>query len=395
MFTNLKAPPITLYIHFPWCLHKCPYCDFNSHASTSSEIPEQRYIDALIADFDQELPQIWGRRFSAIFIGGGTPSLLSPAGLERLLSELRARVPQLSQIELTLEANPGSVDSARFQAFVDAGINRFSIGVQSFNDKHLKRIERIHDRKLAENAIKSALTSGAQSVNIDLMFGLPEQNLAEARGDIDLALEFAPQHLSYYQLTIEANTLFHHHPPALPHEDVIAEMHDYALAQLQKHGYHHYEVSAFAKPHHQCGHNLNYWQFGDYLGIGAGAHSKLTLPQNQTIQRSWKLKNPRDYMQHAAHEQRIGGHHTLGKNELVSEFMMNALRLRDGFASQLFMERTGLTLANIERALEYAEAQKLIDWDHQTIRPTSLGRQYLNDLVEIFIETSSNNERSR
>ena len=384
MFNFSTLPPLSLYIHFPWCVQKCPYCDFNSH-ELKTDLDEKAYIDALINDLDQELPSFWGRSISSIFMGGGTPSLFSPKSIDRLLSELRARLSFTPNIEITMEANPGTIELGKFNEFNGAGINRLSIGIQSFNDDKLKSLGRIHGRKEAIRAAEFAHDAGFNSFNLDLMYGLPNQSLAEAADDIETAIALEPKHLSHYQLTIEPNTFFHHQPPTVPDDDRLWEMQEVCQTRLAKNGYAQYEISAYAKDGYQCQHNLNYWQFGDYLGIGAGAHGKLTNAPEQKIYRSWKVKQPKDFLNNATNEKRISGQKTLSRQEAAFEFMMNALRLNEGFETETFQQHIGLPISVIEKQLKQAEEKELISWELKRIKPTDMGRQYLNTLLELFI----------
>ncbi|MDO9371900.1 MAG: radical SAM family heme chaperone HemW [Gammaproteobacteria bacterium] len=385
MFRFTTLPPLSLYIHLPWCARKCPYCDFNSH---EGEVQERAYVDALVNDLEQDLPRIWGRPVVSVFIGGGTPSLFSPEALDRLLCAVRARLRLIPQAEITLEANPGSSEYEKFREFRALGINRLSIGVQSFDDDSLQRLGRIHGRSEALRAAEAAHDAGFESFNLDLMFGLPEQTLKQAESDIATALALEPAHLSYYQLTLEPNTLFHHQPPQLPEEDVIAAMQERAQERMAERGFQHYEVSAYAREGAQCKHNLNYWQFGDYLGVGAGAHGKITDAQQQTITRLWKLKQPRDYMDKSEMPERIGEESLLTPADAAFEFMLNALRLTEGFTSSLFTEHTGLPLSFIEWPLKQAEERGLIERNAQGMRPTAQGQRYLNDLTALFLPPS-------
>lgn len=384
MFHFTTLPPLSLYVHLPWCVRKCPYCDFNSHEARNA-VPEQAYIDALIADLEQELPSIWGRPIETVFLGGGTPSLFSPESIDRLLSQLRALLNLSPSAEITMEANPGTLEAGRFAAFRAAGINRLSIGVQSFNDALLQRLGRIHGAREAIAAAENAHAAGFEEINLDLMFGLPGQSLAEALADIGQAIALQPTHVSHYQLTIEPNTRFAHTPPSLPDEDATWEMQQRCQARLAEDGYVQYEVSAYARASHHCRHNLNYWLFGDYLGIGAGAHGKVSSTQTQRIQRSAKLRHPREYMEKAALEVRIASAHVLTRREAGFEFMLNALRLNDGFPVASFAQHTGLPITVVERPLREAEQKDLIVWDFQQIRPTELGRRFLNDLTALFL----------
>jgi putative oxygen-independent coproporphyrinogen III oxidase len=378
-FTTL--PPLSLYVHIPWCVRKCPYCDFNSHEAREP-VPEQRYIDAIIADLEAALPLVWGRKIYSVFFGGGTPSLFSAAGIEQILVAVRARVPLAIDAEITLEANPGTFEAEKFRAFRAAGVNRLSIGIQSFNPRHLKTLGRIHDGKEARAAIEIA-RENFENFNLDLMYGLPRQAADEARADIETALTFAPPHVSAYHLTIEPNTYFHRYPPLLPDDDATAQMQQAIEETLAARGYRHYETSAFAQPGKQARHNLNYWTFGDYLGIGAGAHSKLSFPDR--IARQMRYKQPKQYMESASAGNAMQEQHNVNVNEIGLEFMMNALRLDNGFPVALFEERAGMPLTAVLKQLEEAERRGLIERDHQRIAPTALGRRFLNDLLQVFL----------
>ncbi|MGB4345124.1 MAG: radical SAM family heme chaperone HemW [Burkholderiaceae bacterium] len=379
---NLSAlPPLSLYIHFPWCVRKCPYCDFNSHEA-SGTLPEQAYLDAVRADLEQALPLIWGRKIYTIFIGGGTPSLLSAAGLDRLLSDVRTLLPIDGAAEITMEANPGTFEAEKFKSFAASGINRLSVGIQSFNPQHLKALGRIHDGDEARRAVDIAQSSFA-NFNLDLMYALPNQSIEEARQDITTALSFAPPHLSLYHLTLEPNTVFAKYPPTVPDDDSSAAMQDMLGELTASAGYQHYEVSAFAKAGRQARHNRNYWEFGDYLGIGAGAHSKLSFPHR--VVRQARYKQPTAYMQQAMLGNAIVEEAEIERAELGFEFMLNALRLTEGFDVRLFTERSGLGINVIEQALNQAEAKGLLYRDFKVIRPTALGQRFLNDLQQIFL----------
>ena len=377
-------PPLSLYIHVPWCVRKCPYCDFNSHHAPDS-LPEDDYIAALICDLEQDLPLIWGRTIQTIFIGGGTPSLFSAKGYERLFSALRARLNVSPQAEITMEANPGTFEAVRFKDYRDLGINRLSVGVQSFDDQALKKLGRIHGADEAKKAIDIAYQAGFDNLNIDLMFGLPGQNEATARYDVETALALSPSHISYYQLTIEPNTLFYAQPPTLPADDPIIDWQLDNQQRLSDAGYQQYEVSAYAQSRQQCRHNLNYWQYGDYLGIGAGAHSKITRADKAGIQRRVKQKQPRDFITNAGQPAGVISDEWVQESDVGFEFMLNALRLYDGIPTPMFMERTGLPLSRFQTALDEAEEKGLLDYTVQHIRPTQLGRQYLNTLIELFL----------
>jgi oxygen-independent coproporphyrinogen-3 oxidase len=383
---KLKAlPPLSLYVHIPWCVRKCPYCDFNSHevrGKSQGEAPEQDYIKALIADLELSLPQIWGRRVYSIFFGGGTPSLFSASAIEELLAACRARLNLAADAEITLEANPGTFESAKFRDYRACGVNRLSIGIQSFNPEKLRALGRIHDGDEARRAIGIA-QAHFDNINLDLMYALPQQTLVEAEQDIDTARGFGTAHLSAYHLTLEPNTLFHRHPPPLPDSELAADMQDMIEARLAGAGYANYETSAFAQPGRECRHNLNYWRFGDYLGIGAGAHSKLSFPDR--ILRQMRYKQPREYMQRTAAGAPVQEQHAVSRQDLGFEFMMNALRLADGFEARLFAERTGLALAAVERPLCEAVERGLITRDHVRIAPTKRGQRFLNDLLQLFL----------
>lgn len=384
MLNFTAPPPLSLYVHIPWCIKKCPYCDFNSH-TLKNEIPEQDYINALILDLEQELPSIWGRTITSVFIGGGTPSLFSARAIDILLSQLRARLNLMPNIEITLEANPGTLEQNKFAEFRLAGINRLSIGIQSFQPALLKRLGRIHDEKQAITAAEIAHASGFGTFNLDLMYGLPGQTIAEAVADIQQAIALQPWHLSHYQLTLEPETVFYKQPPPLPGDDHIAAMLDHCQAIMSQSHYSQYEISAYAKPHHQCIHNLNYWRFGDYLGIGAGAHSKITQPTGHVIIRKAKLKQPQRYMQHCQTGSPIETCFELKRKDVILEFMMNALRLTEGFEPQLMLQHAGIPISAAEHTLQQAESEGLLEWSIDSIKPTELGRRYLNNLIGLFI----------
>lgn len=374
-------PPLSLYIHVPWCVRKCPYCDFNSHEA-DGEVPEGRYIRALERDLETALPLVWGRKVQTVFFGGGTPSLLSAEGVDGILTMVRTLMPLDSYAEVTLEANPGTFEAARFRGYREAGINRLSVGIQSFNDRHLRALGRIHGAKEAHGAVEIALRE-FERVNLDLMYALPGQTLAEARADIRAAVAWDPGHLSAYHLTIEPNTLFHRYPPAVPDADVASDMQEMVEDELAGAGYSHYETSAFARKGMRCRHNLNYWFFGDYLGIGAGAHSKLSL--SHKILRQMRYKQPRAYMEQAEAGQPVQEQHEVAPEDLGFEFMMNALRLTEGVPVSLFAERAGLPITAVEVPLAEAERRELIRRDHLHLRPTDLGRRFLNDLLALFL----------
>ena len=391
-------PPLSLYIHIPWCVKKCPYCDFNSHAllpspsgggagGEGSAVPAAAYIDALLRDLELALPDIWGRKIYSIFFGGGTPSLFSAAGIDRIVTGVRTLTPLLPNAEITLEANPGTVEAAKFAGFRAAGVNRVSLGIQSFNPRHLKALGRIHDDTEARRAAELAATH-FDTFNLDLMFALPGQTLAEALADIDTALSFKPPHLSAYHLTLEPNTPFGHTaPPNLPDDDLAADMQLAIEARLTGAGMQHYETSAYARPGHVCHHNLNYWQFGDYLGIGAGAHSKLSF--HDRILRQMRIKHPQQYLDAIQAGTFVAETHTLTRKDLPFEFMMNALRLTDGVDTALFEERTGLPLSVCSRALARAQEQGLLERDMRRLKPTLQGQRFLNNLLEMFLPAAA------
>lgn len=384
MLTFHSTPPLALYIHIPWCARKCPYCDFNSHEARGP-LPEPAYVDALLADVEQDLPRTGGRCIDSVFIGGGTPSLFSAESLERLLSGLRTRLSLRPDLEITLEANPGAVEQGRFAEFREIGVNRLSIGVQSFNNAHLQALGRIHDRRAAFTAAEAAHAAGLDNFNLDLMFGLPGQTVEHAQADIANAIALQPAHLSYYQLTIEPNTRFHYAPPTLPDDETIDAIQERAWVELEHRGYQRYEVSAYAYEGRRCRHNLNYWEFADYLGIGAGAHGKLTDPVAGQIHRLWKRKHPRDYLASAGTATGIGGDEPVQETDLPVEFLMNALRLVEGVSATLFTERTGLPLTLLEPAWSQARAEGLMEADPDRLQATRLGLRFLNDLLQKFM----------
>jgi putative oxygen-independent coproporphyrinogen III oxidase len=385
-------PPLSVYVHLPWCLKKCPYCDFNSHefstaGATPQDLPEARYLDALRADLERSLPLVWGRTVHTIFIGGGTPSLFSPAGIERLLSDLRALLPLAADCEITMEANPGTFEKDRFRAFAQAGVNRLSIGVQTFNDAQLRALGRVHDRAQALAAAEEAARS-FETFNLDLMYALPGQTLGDLDADLDQAFALGAPHLSLYHLTMEPNTVFASRPPAnLPDEDTAFDMLDRVTERTAATGFERYEVSAYARTGHRCRHNVNYWQFGDYLGLGAGAHGKLSFAHRVTRQVRWR--EPRMYMDRSLGGQGVSNEADVARAELPFEFMLNALRLREGFALTLFTERCGLPLSAIEKGLREAESRGLIERrgmpGAEWVRPTVRGFDFLNDLQELFL----------
>ncbi|MDR3352659.1 MAG: radical SAM family heme chaperone HemW [Zoogloeaceae bacterium] len=380
-------PPLALYVHFPWCVQKCPYCDFNSHAVDAGGVPEEVYLAALLADLEHALPQLSGRALASVFLGGGTPSLFSPSGLERLLAGIRTRLPLPADAEITLEANPGAfrehLAEAEYIGFRQTGINRISLGIQSFNAAHLAALGRIHGRAEALRAAELAARHFATR-NFDLMYGLPQQTLAEALADLETALRFAPTHLSCYQLTVEAHTRFSACPPQLPDADLCADMGDAIEARLLAAGFRHYETSAFALPGHMCRHNRNYWEFGDYLGIGAGAHGKLTFPDGRIL-RQMRWKHPEAYLRHVAAGDPVQEEHAIPVTERPIEFLMNALRLTEGFDPTLFSKRTGLPLTSILPTLEAAAREGWLKIDATRIIPEKQGQHFLNRLLERFL----------
>jgi len=378
-------PPLSVYVHLPWCLKKCPYCDFNSHEWKEGAPPEARYLDALCADLEAALPFVWGRRIHSIFIGGGTPSLFAPSGIDRLIGDLRARLPLEPGCEITLEANPGTFERDRFRDFHAAGVTRLSIGVQSFDDAQLRALGRVHDGAQARAAIDEA-RAVFDTFNLDLMYALPGQTLAEFDADLRSALAFEPPHLSVYHLTIEPNTLFAKHPPVLPDDDTAFDMLDRITGLTAANGLERYEVSAFAKPGHRCEHNLNYWQYGDYLGIGAGAHSKISFPHR--VVRQVRFRDPARYMVQALAGAAVTQHEEVPRGQLPFEFMLNALRLREGFELARFCERTGLPLTAINQALASAQQRGLIERDLQRVWPTERGFDLLNDVQQLFLPES-------
>ena len=380
--SGLKTPPpLSLYIHIPWCVKKCPYCDFNSHESRT-EIPEKRYVAALIADLEQSAPRVYGRKIKSVFFGGGTPSLFSADSINEILSAVRMLTPLDYGAEITLEANPGTVDTAHFLGYKQAGVNRVSLGIQSFNADYLKALGRIHDDKQAIHAAELALAT-FERVNLDVMYGLPNQSLEHALQDTRQAVSLNPDHLSFYHLTLEPNTPFHRTPPSLPSDDVSADMQEEIEVLLAENGYEHYETSAFCKPNNQARHNLNYWQFGDYLGIGAGAHSKLSF--HDKITRETRHKHPKAFMEGAEAGNAVDNTWVIKQADLGFEFMMNALRLTGGFETKLFSERTGMPVQSISMGLAEASKKGLITQNTQYIQPTLLGQRYLNDLLELFL----------
>jgi len=378
----LTLPPLSLYIHFPWCIQKCPYCDFNSHA-LKGELPEQTYITALLQDLDNDLALVQGRECVSIFMGGGTPSLFSGRAIKKVLDEIQARIPFADNIEITLEANPGTVEQTRFNDYRAAGINRLSIGVQSFQDEKLKNLGRIHGADEAIKAVQSAQSAGFENFNIDIMHGLPDQTIKDALYDLEQAIALKPTHLSWYQLTLEPNTLFYKQPPKLPPEDVLFELEQAGKQMIREAGYSQYEVSAYSKKAFECQHNLNYWTFGDYLGIGAGAHSKITLPSKQKITRLQKFKHPKTYL--SACDTYIQENRTLSQKDTTFEFMLNALRLHQSIPIELFEKRTGLSCECTEAVFKQAKSDSYLSYDGKHFETTEKGKLFLNELLELFL----------
>jgi len=376
-----ELPPLALYIHIPWCMRKCPYCDFNSHEARD-DLPEARYVEALVADLESMLPRVWGRRVHSVFFGGGTPSLFSPESIDAILAASRARLALAADAEVTLEANPGTFEARKFADFRGAGVNRLSIGVQSFEDRFLKALGRVHDSAEARRAVEIGMAN-FDNVNLDLMYALPGQSLDEARADIAAAIAFGPQHVSAYHLTIEPNTAFAVHPPAVPDNDAAADMQEAIEADLARAGYGNYETSAFARPGSRCRHNLNYWQFGDYIGIGAGAHGKISFADR--IVREMRYKQPKAWMEAALAGDAVQESAPVGREALPFEFMMNALRLAEGVPVAMFTERTGLNVTAIEAPRGEAERLGLLERDHGRLQATARGRRFLNELLQLFL----------
>ena len=378
--TISPLPPLSLYIHIPWCVRKCPYCDFNSHQA-AAELPEQAYVQALLSDLDQELSGDEARPLQSIFFGGGTPSLFSASAIGAILEGVSQRMTLASDCEITLEANPGTVEQQKFEGYRRAGVNRLSLGIQSFHPQQLQQLGRIHSSDDAVSAVQAATSAGFANVNLDLMHGLPGQTVADAMGDLEQALDLGPTHLSWYQLTIEPNTAFYKQPPKLPVDDVLADIQDAGEALLTKAGFQHYEISAWAQPGKQARHNLNYWQFGDYIGIGAGAHGKQTRADGRIVRRH-KTRLPADYLN--PENTFLAGEHTLADSDRVFEFMLNALRLPDGIDLDLFVTRTGLPLTTLSAGLEQGIGQGLLVRNGNWLQPTTLGQRFHNDLVNLF-----------
>ncbi|MCL7713098.1 radical SAM family heme chaperone HemW [Stenotrophomonas mori] len=382
---SLVPPPLALYVHLPWCVRKCPYCDFNSHAGKGA-LPFDAYIDALIRDLDQDLPLVWGRVVSSVFFGGGTPSLFPPGAIDRFLQEASARLRFAPNLEVTLETNPGTAEHGRFDRYRAAGVNRISFGIQTFDDAALQRLGRIHDSHEAEHAVRLAQDAGYDNINIDLMYALPQQTLAQAAHDLERAFALAPTHISHYQLTLEPNTVFFARPPqGLPDEDSAWDIQEHCQALLAERGYGQYEVSAYARPGYQCAHNLNYWRFGDYLGIGAGAHGKLSSGAQQHVLRRWKHKHPQAFMDNAGTPAAIGGDEVIDAARLPFEYMLNLLRLHEGFSLRDFQARTGLAPGVLQPALATALERGWLHRDGGRLVPTDLGRRFTNDVVALFL----------
>ena len=385
MSPMLTTPPLSLYVHLPWCVRKCPYCDFNSHEAKGA-LPFAAYVDALIADLDFDLPLVWGRTVHTVFFGGGTPSLFPPEAIDAFLQAASARLRFAPNLEITLETNPGTAEHGRFDRYRAAGVNRLSFGIQSFDDGCLQRLGRIHDSAQAEAAVKLAQDAGFDNFNLDLMYALPGQTLAMAGHDIERALALQPTHISHYQLTLEPNTLFAAKPPAgIPDDDASWDIQEHCQAMLAEAGHAQYEVSAYARPGRECAHNLNYWHFGDYLGIGAGAHGKLTLGSEQAILRRWKLKHPAAYLANAGTTAAIGGDERIEPARRPFDYMLNALRLVDGFTLAEFEARTGLAADAIDAELHAALARDWVTRDHGRVMPTELGRRFTNDVIGLFL----------
>ncbi len=382
---DLIPPPLSLYVHLPWCVRKCPYCDFNSHGA-KGELPFDDYVAALVRDLEHDLPLVWGRTVHSVFFGGGTPSLFPAAAIETILSAASARLRFAPDAEITLEANPGTAEHDRFEGYRAAGVNRISFGIQSFDDGCLQRLGRIHDSGEAEAAVKLAQDAGFDNLNLDLMYALPGQDLAMAEADLERAFALQPAHISHYQLTLEPNTVFFARPPqGIPEDDEAWDMQERCQARLAEAGYGHYETSAYARAGRQCAHNLNYWRYGDYLGIGAGAHGKITLGADQSILRRWKHKHPATWMAAAGTDQAIGGDDRIAPDQRPFEYMLNALRLHEGFALADFEVRTGVARTRIASALAQAQARGWLQADAARVVPTALGRRFANDVISLFL----------
>lgn len=383
-FTEL--PPLGLYIHIPWCIKKCPYCDFNSHAIKESGIPESEYVDALLADLTQELPDIWGRSISSVFIGGGTPSTFSADALDKLLSGVRALTNLHPEIEITMEANPGTFEQEKFKRYRSIGINRLSIGIQSFSPESLSALGRVHSATEAERSIVIARNAGFERLNLDVMFGLPKQSLEQAMADLEKAISLEPDHISWYQLTMEPNTAFYNNPPIVPNDDKLWEIHNAGIEKLHKAGFIQYEVSAFSRERQECTHNLNYWTFGDYVGIGAGAHGKISFADTGKIIRRHKQRHPTKYLSTASSNDRVSGESTIDISETALEFMMNALRLKQGVDRSVFERHTGLPSQVLSKQIAEASQKGLLEDNKDHFKTTDLGYDHLNTVLEIFMQ---------
>lgn len=380
---QLALPPLSLYVHIPWCVKKCPYCDFNSHTA-NNQLPEEEYLQALIQDLELELPYVQGRKLSSIFFGGGTPSLFSAETIGRIIQAAQRRMGFEKNIEITLEANPGTFEQEKFSGYRNIGVNRLSVGIQSFNDNHLEALGRIHSSAQATNAVQMARNAGFDNINLDLMHGLPEQDISDALADLQQAIDLNPNHISWYQLTIEPNTVFYNKPPPLPKDIILETIQERGLQLLAENGYQQYEVSAYCKEGNKSAHNINYWEFGDYLGIGAGAHGKVTLESEQRIIRTAKTRKPEDYL--AREHSYTVSYNTIAKEELPLEFMMNAMRLHSGVPKQFFSERTGLSVETVQRALDKLQKLGLMEQESSNLTPTEKGHKFLNNLLEVFDE---------
>ena len=395
-FTQL--PPLSLYVHIPWCIKKCPYCDFNSHEAPG-ELPEEAYVDALLDDLANEMPLVWGRQISSVFIGGGTPSLFSARAMDRLLSGIRALTALGPAIEITMEANPGTFEQEKFKEYRQLGINRLSIGIQSFDSNMLKALGRVHNADEAMKACEIARRAGFEQINLDVMFALPEQSEAQLKQDIATAIAQQSTHLSFYELTLEPNTLFARFPPVVPDNDQRAHMQDIVTQSLSEAGFERYEISAFAKTdkanNNRCAHNMNYWQFGDYLGIGCGAHGKISSAASGSIVRRWKHKHPKTYLQAKNASERLGEQTDIAIEDTALEFMMNALRLREGFSIPLFELHTGVSLNTWQDAIQRAIDLQLLEQAGMNLRATHKGFDWINDILELFLPTATQSENRK
>ena len=377
----LSLPPLSLYVHIPWCVKKCPYCDFNSHTA-NNQLPEEEYLQALIQDLELELPYVQGRKLNSIFFGGGTPSLFSAKTIGRTIQAAQRRIGLKENIEITLEANPGTFEQEKFSGYRSVGVNRLSIGIQSFNNKQLESLGRIHSSEQAIKAIETARKADFENINLDLMHGLPGHDISDAMADLQQAIDLNPNHISWYQLTVEPNTVFYNKPPTLPKDIILESIQEEGLKLLAENGYQQYEVSAYCKKGNKSAHNMNYWEFGDYLGIGAGAHGKVTLVDEGRIIRTAKTRKPEDYL--ARENSYTASSHTIPKEELPLEFMMNAMRLNNGIPKQFFSERTGIPLEDIQLTLDKLKKLKLMEHNISSLSPTEKGHKFLNNLLEVF-----------